>query len=201
MQMRTAEEQTLSSLQRCSLTQLEAIYGASYGNADTVMLPEGCYRGFHLAWLNTAGARHPVTRPLEHFGFYWLPFGVDFAARRWFFFDRRLGIARFSAQSGRSRWRDTQTVRLDYASSRLPRPLRNILYDEVKPLSPSLCLGIGGINAPRGRGDHFFFALASAVDLYPFGQARVLRRNPVHSERGPVEGVGSFSWISGYPAK
>jgi hypothetical protein len=34
-----------------------------------------------------------------------------------------------------------------------------LLYDEVKMLSPSLCLGIGGINAARGRGDHFFFAL------------------------------------------
>jgi hypothetical protein len=35
-----------------------------------------------------------------------------------------------------------------------------VLYDEVKPLGPDLCLGIGGINARVGRGDHFFFALA-----------------------------------------
>ena len=29
----------------------------------------------------------------------------------------------------------------------------------VKPLSADLCLGLGGINAERGEGDHFFFAL------------------------------------------
>jgi hypothetical protein len=152
---RAEEESTLSSLQRCSLAQLEAIY------ADTqpVALPAGCTRGVHLSWLNTAGARHPLTRPLQHLGFCWLPFGVDFAARRWFFFDRRLGIGQFVARPGPSRWRDTETVRLEYDVSRLPHRLRNLLYDEVKPLSASLCLGIGGVNAPRGRGDHFFFAL------------------------------------------
>ncbi len=163
MQGRSAEELTLSDLQRCSLPQLESIYGAARADARASLLPEGCYGGVHLAWLNTAGARHPITRPLQQLGFCWLPFGVDFTARRWFFFDRRLGVGRFVAQPGPSRWRDTQTVRLDYAVSRLPRPLRGLLYDEVKPISASLCLGIGGINAPRGRGDHFFFALVSGV--------------------------------------
>jgi hypothetical protein len=63
--------------------------------------------------------------------------------------------------AGRSRWRDTETVRLHYEVSRLPGPVRAVLYDEVKVLSPSLCLGIGGINAARGRGDHFFYALVA----------------------------------------
>ncbi len=160
-----AEPLTLSCLQRCSLSQLEEIYALPRAEADALGPPKGCYRGVHLAWLNTAGARHPLTRPLQHLGFCWLPFGVDFVARRWFFFDRKLGLGRFDAQTGPSRWRDTQTVRLEYDVSRLPRPLRNLLYDEVKPLSASLCLGIGGVNAPRGRGDHFFFALVSSPDL------------------------------------
>jgi hypothetical protein len=34
-----------------------------------------------------------------------------------------------------------------------------MLYDEVKPLSRDACLGIGGVNAGRGAGDHFFFVL------------------------------------------
>ena len=157
MQDEATEEFTLSRLRSCSLEQLEALYAEERPFA----IPTSAYRGVHLAWLDTPGARHPLARPLEHLGFYWVPFGVDFTARQWFFFDRRLGIGRFWAQPGPSRWRDTETVCLHYDISRLPRPLRGILYDEVKPLSTALCLGIGGINAPRGRGDHFFFALTA----------------------------------------
>ena len=151
------EEITLSQLQQCKVAELEALYVEE----RPITLPAGCYRGIHLAWLDTAGARHPLIRPLQYLGFRLAPFGVDFAARRWFFFHRSLGVGRFSAQPGRSQWRETATVRLHYDVSRLPRPLRTLLYDEVKPLSASLCLGIGGINAPRGRGDHFFFALVA----------------------------------------
>jgi hypothetical protein len=157
MQGEAAEEFTLSRLRRCSLAQLEALYVERRPFAH----PTGAYRGVHLAWLDTPGARHLLTRPLQHLGFRWAPFGVDFTAQHWFFFDRRFGIGRFVAQTGPSRWRDTETVCLHYDTSRLPRPLRAILYDEVKPLSGSLCLGIGGVNAPRGRGDHFFFALTA----------------------------------------
>jgi hypothetical protein len=157
MQGEAAEELALSRLRRCNLAQLEELYAAN----RSLALPAGAYRGVHLAWLDTAGARHPLFRPLEQLGFRWAPFGVDFAAGHWFFFDRRLGIGRFSAQPGPSRWRDTETLCLHYDVSRLPRALRRMLYDEVKPLSASLCLGIGGVNAPRGRGDHFFFALTA----------------------------------------
>jgi hypothetical protein len=34
-----------------------------------------------------------------------------------------------------------------------------MLYDEVKPLSADLLLGLGGVNAETGEGDHFFFTL------------------------------------------
>jgi hypothetical protein len=92
-------------------------------------------------------------------GFVRLPFGIDFDRRRWFFVDPRLLVGRFATECGPSRWRDTDSVRLTYHGSRLPRIIRSSLYDEVKPLSDELCLGMGGINADRGTGDHFFFAL------------------------------------------
>lgn len=60
---------------------------------------------------------------------------------------------------GPSRWRDTEAVTLHYERSRLPAPIRGVLYDEVKPLTDTICLGLGGINAERGDGDQFFFAL------------------------------------------
>lgn len=150
---------SLSGLRHCGLQELEALYAAE----GPIALPRGCFRGVHLAWLKAAGAPGRVIRPLQWLGFRLVPFGVDFTAGHWFFFHPGLGIGRFVAQVGRSRWRDTETIRLHYHVSRLPRPLRAWLYDEVKPLSPSLCLGIGGIDAPRGQGDHFFFALANAA--------------------------------------
>jgi hypothetical protein len=91
--------------------------------------------------------------------FKWTPFGVDFDTRLWFFWHAALAAGRFEPRPGRSRWRDTEAVGLHYHVSRLPGPVRGVLYDEVKPLSADLCLCIGGINAPRGQGDHFFFAL------------------------------------------
>jgi hypothetical protein len=148
---------TLARLRRCTLAELEALYTTP----RPVNVPTGIFRGIHLAWLDTPGARHPVIRPLQHLGFRLAPFGIDFTTHCWFFFQPRLAVGRFTADVGASRWRDTDTVRLCYDVSRLPGWLRGLLYDEVKPLSPTLCLGLGGINAPRLHGDHFFFALAA----------------------------------------
>ena len=150
---------SLARLVQCSVAELETLYV----EPRSVAMPSGRYRGVHLAWLDTPGARHPLIRPLQHLGFRLLPFGVDFIRQRWFFFHPALGVGRFVTEAGRSRWRDTETVRLRYEVSRLPRPVRALLYDEVKVLSPALCLGLGGINAPRGQGDHFFFALVSSA--------------------------------------
>jgi hypothetical protein len=50
-------------------------------------------------------------------------------------------------------------VRLGYDVSRLPGFVRRHLYDEVRPLGPELCLGIGGLNRAAGRGALFYFAL------------------------------------------
>jgi hypothetical protein len=68
-------------------------------------------------------------------------------------------MGRFEPRVQRSRWRDAQTVGLHYEVSRLPSFVRGALYDEVRPLSPRWWIGIGGINADVGEGDHFFFGL------------------------------------------
>ena len=146
---------SLAALRRCSLAELEALYAA----ARPVAVPDACYRGVFLSWIASPGVPGPVTHLLQWVGFRVLPFGVDFTRDRWFFLHPALGVGRFVAEPGHSRWRDTDTIRLHYGVSRLPGPVRAVLYDEVKPLSASLCLGIGGINAARGLGDHFFFAL------------------------------------------
>lgn len=149
---------TLAELRERRLAELEELYL----EARSVQIPTGWFRGHHLTWLNTPGARHPLWRPLETAMFQLTPFGVDFTARRWFFWSRRVAAGSFTPHPGPSRWRDTETVCLEYGVSRLPGPVRGLLYDEVKPLGEDLCLCIGGINAERDSGDHFFFALERA---------------------------------------
>ncbi|MCK6554321.1 hypothetical protein L6Q96_07005 [Candidatus Binatia bacterium] len=170
---------SLVALARCSVAEIEALYAAP----RAVTVPSACYRGVFLAWLDAPDPAAPVTHFLQWLGFRVLPFGVDFIRSRWFFFHPALGAGRFTAAPGRSRWRDTETIRLEYAVSRLPGPLRRVLYDEVKPLSSSLCLGIGGTNAPRGRGDHFFFALVAE------GSEGEACRSPAATVRGAAGGL------------
>jgi len=69
----------------------------------------------------------------------------------------RSAAGSFRIDEGPSRWRDTRVLRLHYDRSRLP--IRAILYDELKPLAGGRILGLGGIDAARGEGDHFFFEL------------------------------------------
>ena len=121
--------------------------------------PRGIYRGHSLSRIDHATARRPVWRISQALAFGWAPFGIDFDRRLWFFFGPRLALGRFEPRPGSSRWRDTDAIGLHYEVSGLPRRIRSVLYDEVKPLSEGWMLGIGGINAERGRGDHFYFAL------------------------------------------
>lgn len=145
----------LATLTRSSADELEAIYAEGRDFAP----PRGRFLGTVLCRLNNRGANHPLWKSLEQLGFEAVSFGVDFDARVWLFGDRRIAMGRFEPKRGPSRWRDTETLQLHYDVSRLPRFLSRLLYDEVKPLSEGLCLGIGGINARRGSGDHFFFGL------------------------------------------
>ena len=124
-----------------------------------VATPRGRFRGEVLARIEHATSRRPLWRWSERIGFEWASWGVDFDRRLWFFFTPRLAIGRFDPRVGASRWRDTESVGLHYEVSRLPGFVRGALYDEVKPLSDALALGIGGMNGARGVGDHFYFAL------------------------------------------
>jgi len=118
MEDQRAASLSLARLAQCSVAELEVLYVESRPASP----PSGCYRGVHLAWLDTPGARHPVIRPLQYVGFRLLPFGVDFVRHRWFFFHPAFGIGRFVAEVGQSRWRDTEAVRLHYEVSVCPVP-------------------------------------------------------------------------------
>lgn len=143
------------ALRRASLNELESLYAAT----AAVDPPRGRFEGRVLARLENRGARRRSLRALEWLGFEALRFGVDFDDNVWTFTRKKIPAGRFRIAIGASRWRDTEVVQLHYDASRLPRFVSRTLYDEVKPISPELCLGLGGIRAPKGLGDHFFFSL------------------------------------------
>jgi hypothetical protein len=135
---------------------LEAMYAR---RQDLASLPRGTWRGHHLQWIDNPGSRRLFARSAQRLMFEWTPWGIDFDRRLWFFWTTRAAAGRFELRAQRSRWRDTDTFGLHYGVSRLPAPIRRLLYDEVKPLSPAWMIGIGGVDAERGLGDHFFFVL------------------------------------------
>ncbi len=135
------------------LSELEALYVSS----PLLPLPSGVYRGEYLLQLGSRGAQTFAARVLDTIAFSWTPFGIDFTSRRWYFFHPRLQAGHFRAEPTRSRWRETDAVRLYYDVSRLP--IGHLLYDEVKPLADGRVLGLGGVNGERNQGDHFFFML------------------------------------------
>ena len=139
-----------------SLAELENLYVTTRTPGAA---PRGSYAGEFLCWVDSPGARRPDVRALDTLMFRAVRFGVDFDAQRWWFVRPSLRAGRFRVSAGRSRWRDTETLRLEYDVSRLPRFVRTRLYDEVKPLADGLVLGLGGINREAGVGEHFFFAL------------------------------------------
>ncbi len=148
---------TLDDLRQADLATLESIYAS-----DTpVAVPHGCYRGVYLRSLATDDARLLGNRVMVLGGFRALPFGIDFDSRCWWFGVPRARIGRFEPVTGSSRWRQASVLQLHYDVSRLPPVVRRHLYDEVKPLDQGLCLGIGGLERPEGRGALFFFALVS----------------------------------------
>lgn len=121
-------------LSAASLDELEAIYrDAPLGPA-----PRGVYRGAMLRYLDKSIG----IKAIDWLMFDLPPYGIDFDRRNWWFFNRRFQTGHFEYSAGRSRWRDTETLRLEYETSRLPRFVRGLLYDEVKPLDEELCLGL-----------------------------------------------------------
>jgi len=143
---------TGQQLQERPLRELEALYQDSAVGP----VPAGRFRGQALHRVDTRFARS-LTATALLVPFERLPFGIDFDARRWFFLRLPTGLGHFRIEPGRSRWRATDTLKLIYDVSRLP--LRGLLYDEVKPLSDTLCLGLGGLNRGAGTGELFYFLL------------------------------------------
>lgn len=147
--------ETVDSLRSCTLAELERIFR----EAPLGPRPSGRFEGEVLHRVDAAATRPTPERwvivPFER-----LRFGIDFDRRVWFFVHPRLRVGRFRVEAGRSRWRDAKTLRLRYDVSRLP--VRGHLYDEVKPLSADLCLGLGGLERGEGEGDLFFFLLRRA---------------------------------------
>jgi hypothetical protein len=144
----------LRELSTMDLSALDRLYA----DAPLVALPRGRFDGVVLGRLATPGARRAFHYVVQKAGFEWISWGIDFDHARWFFLHPRARMGHFTAHAGRSRWRDTESYGLRYEVSRLPW-VGGALYDEIKPLSDSLVLGLGGVNAPVGDGDHFFFAL------------------------------------------
>jgi len=130
-----------------------------YRDVGVSRVPRGIFAGRHLAWVETRDPTAPLLRPVLELFFRRLEFHIDFDRSQWFWFARSLGVGHFSPSIGPSRWRDTETIRMLYDDRRLPGFVNQWLYDEVKPLSDDLGLGLGGISRRRGEGERFFFAL------------------------------------------
>jgi hypothetical protein len=143
---------------------VNADWEAAYAAAPLLPSPTGRWRGTVLGRIENAGARALRPRIAQWLGFEALAWGIDFDRGLWTFGlpgsrDPRLALGRFEARRERSRWRDTDAIGLHYEVSRLPAPIRDVLYDEVKPMPDGTCLGIGGENAGPGVGDHFWYRL------------------------------------------
>jgi hypothetical protein len=138
---------------RPPLAELETRFASS----ELAPMPKGLVRGRFLGWIDSRGARRTSVRVMDTLLFRAVRWGLDLDAQRWWFEHPRLAAGHFRVVTGPSRWRDTRVHQLHYDVSRLP--VSGILYDELKPLSGGRVLGMGGLNAGRGDGDHFFFEL------------------------------------------
>ncbi len=145
----------LSRLAAMSAAELDALYSERRPAA----WPAGCARGRLLAWVPGPATRHPLWRPLLAAMFQLSPFGLDYDRRCWFFGLRPLCSAHFDISLGASRWRPGPCYRLHYDSSSLPQAVRNRLYDEIKPLTPDLGLGLAGLHFKGRPVPVFYFAL------------------------------------------
>lgn len=125
-------------------------------SAPLVPLPTGLVRGSFLGYVDSPGSRRLHVRVMDTLLFRAVRWGLDLDRGAWWFEHPRLAAGRFRLVAGRSRWRDTDVLQVHYDRSRIPR---GILYDELKPLEGGRILGLGGLDAPRGEGDHFFFEL------------------------------------------
>ena len=140
-------------IKNASIEELETLYCGH----TAAPAPKGCFQGKFLHRLDQPGDRRPLYYGSKSFEF--LPFGIDFSSCKWYFFHSKIRVAKFRTQCETSRWRDSEVIQLHYDVSHLPLIIKGVLYDEVKPISRDLCLGLGGFNLEKGEGDQFYFAL------------------------------------------
>jgi len=143
----------LNDLKNASIEGLETLYCEHTASPS----PKGCFQGIFLQRLDKPGNRRPLYYGSKSFEF--LPFGIDFNSCKWYFFHPLMRIAKFRTQCEASRWRDCEVIKLHYDVSHLPSVIKRVLYDEIKPISHDLCLGLGGFNLEKDEGDQFYFAL------------------------------------------
>lgn len=146
---------TLAQLRALGWSDLDRLYIDSPPGP----VPTGAYKGKFLVWLPPA--KKLINLPfvtLEAIGFQLLPWGIDFRCSEWWVGAKIFHGGLFSPTEGPSRWRPTKTWQMHYDRDWFPY-VRWCLYDEVKSLTPDICLGIGGINGPEGIGDHFYYSL------------------------------------------
>lgn len=136
--------------------------GRLYLRESSFEAPEaGSYRG---AFLQRIAGRGPLARILGAaicLPFRRLAFGLNLRGNSgvWYFLHPALTIGRFTPRIQPSVWRNTTALALDYSASRLPSPVRSLLYDEIKPVAKGLLLGIGGFGPPGRRLELFLFSL------------------------------------------
>jgi len=148
----------IGGLKQCDLSDLETLYK----QPGEIAIPKsGSYKGVYLKRLDNPGASRKINRITLWAMFDLTPFGLNFYPDYgdWYFFHPSLAMGRFLPSVGPSRWREAETIRLNYHTSRLPNLVRSILYDEIKPLAENILLGIGGFNAEKDKGDQFYFAI------------------------------------------
>ena len=148
----------IAYLKKCDLGLLEALYK----QPGEITIPKsGSYKGTYLKRLDNPGANKKINIIALWAMFDLTPFGLNFYPKYgdWYFFHPSFAMGKFTPTIGPSRWREAETIRLNYQVSGLPKPIRSILYDEIKPLEENLLLGIGGFNAEKDTGDQFFFAI------------------------------------------
>jgi hypothetical protein len=137
----------------------EAELAALFCEDRPLAVPTGQFRGELLAWIDSPASRHLLWRPMLALMFGKSPFGVDFDSRRWMLASPRFKLGHFEAAVDRSAFQPARVVALRYHLSRLPGLVKGMLYDEVQPLGPDQCLGIGGLVLEGTRHPAFWFAL------------------------------------------
>ena len=163
------EKFTVDDITTMDIDDLEILF--SKQNDHELKLPgSAIYKGQYLLRIDSDGAGKWYNRYPQELMFNFVPFGLNFfndkkkkyASGDWYFFHRRLCAGSFEMIPGQSRWRNTNSIALNYDNSSLPSIIKNILYDEIKYIGNNIYLGIGGVNKETGNGDHFYFVISPA---------------------------------------